>query len=95
MTTAEAVLNDSMSVKELINHLQGCDPEAKVVFHYDYGDHVNTEVADVVSNAEMTQVRYSDYHNMLSVVADNDVYNDDEDDLVDVVVIGSRSVRNY
>lgn len=95
MTTVQAVLNNSMTVQELINHLQGCDPEAKVAFHYDYGDHVRTEVADVVSDVEMTQVRYSDYHSMLSVVADNDVFNDDEDVLVDVVVIGSSSVRNY
>lgn len=89
MSTAKAVLNDSMTVQELINHLQGCDPEAKVVFHYNYGDYGHTEVADVVSDVEMIQVRYSDYHRMLTVVENNDVFNDDEADLVDAVVIGS------
>jgi hypothetical protein len=71
-----------MTVEELIAELQGCDPQAKVHFAYNYGDHWRTEVAPTVDVVEMGMVKYSDYHRMPKVVQydaeDDEDYNTDD-----------------
>jgi len=69
-----------MSVKELIESLEGFDPNMEVKFAYNYGDYWGTEVASNVGRIDEGQVRYSDYHRMDKVV-------DDEDDNMKTVVI--------
>ena len=79
-----------MLVSELIELLQGENPDAEVHFHYNYGDHWRTQVAPKVTEVFAGQVVYSDYHRMPKLV-DSDDY--DEDDNTDsnesqVVIIG-------
>ncbi len=69
-----------MTVKELIESLEGFDPNMEVKFAYNYGDYWGTEVASNVGRIDEGQVRYSDYHRMDKVV-------DDEDDNMKTVVI--------
>ena len=66
-----------MLVSELIELLQGENPDAEVHFSYNYGDHWRTQVAPKVDSVEVGQVRYSDYHRMPKVVERD---YDDEDD---------------
>lgn len=70
-----------MNVQELINQLQNMDPDAEVMFQYNYGDYWRTEVAAEVKGVRMDEVVYSNYHQMHKVV-EEDRYgpNDDEED---------------
>ena len=70
-----------MQVKDLIECLEGMDPEAEVHFAYNYGDHWRTEVAPKVSDVREGVVTYSEYHRM-DKVADED-YDDEDPDVVD------------
>ena len=65
-----------MNVKELIEQLQSFDGDTEVKFAYNYGDYWKTEVAADVSNVSNSDVTYSEYHRMDTVV---DEYRDDED----------------
>ncbi len=53
-----------MTVKELIETLEGMDPEAEVHFSYNYGDHWRTTVAPKVRSVDELEVEYSEYHRM-------------------------------
>ena len=81
----------SLTVAELIEELQGCNPNAKVHFAYNYGDHWRTEVAPTVDVVEMGMVKYSDYHRMPKVVQydaeDDDQYDNDNTDESDGQVV--------
>jgi hypothetical protein len=57
-----------MQVKELIEMLQGLDPEAQVHYAYNYGDHWRTEVAPKIDRVDVGSVVYSDYHRMDKMV---------------------------
>jgi len=68
-----------MQVKELIEMLQGMDPEAQVHYAYNYGDHWRTEVAPKVDRVDEGAVVYSDYHRMDKMVENEyDTEFDDE-----------------
>jgi len=68
-----------MQVKELIDMLQGMDPEAQVHYAYNYGDHWRTEVAPKVDRVDEGAVVYSDYHRMDKMVENEyDTEFDDE-----------------
>jgi len=54
----------SITVAALIEMLQEQDQNLPVVFAYDYGDHWHTKVAGTISQADVQNVRYSDYHRM-------------------------------
>ena len=71
-----------MTVKELIESLEGFDPNMEVKFAYNYGDYWGTEVASRIGDIDEGQVRYSDYHRMDKVTD-----YDDEDDNIKIVVI--------
>lgn len=80
----------SLTVAELIEELQGCNPNAKVHFAYNYGDHWRTEVAPTVDVVEMGMVKFSDYHRMPKVVEydqDDDQYDNDNTDESDGQVV--------
>ena len=77
-----------MLVRDLIELLQGENPEAEVHFQYNYGDHWRTQVAPTVDSVEPGFVKYSDYHRMHKVVEPD---YDDEDGQVEgkmVVILG-------
>ena len=71
-----------MTVKELIESLEGFDPNMEVKFAYNYGDYWGTEVASDIRDVDEGQVKYSEYHRMDKVTD-----YDDEDDSIKTVVI--------
>jgi len=74
-----------MQVKELIEMLQGMDPEAQVHYAYNYGDHWRTEVAPKVGRVDEGAVVYSEYHRMDKMVEpdDSDFDEDTGEEIVD------------
>jgi hypothetical protein len=66
-----------MQVKELIEMLEGMNPEAEVHFSYNYGDHWRTEVAPKVDRVDEGAVVYSDYHRMDKMVEDNGDFDEE------------------
>jgi tRNA/tmRNA/rRNA uracil-C5-methylase (TrmA/RlmC/RlmD family) len=67
-----------MKVQDLIELLQGENPEAEVHFQYNYGDHWRTQVAPTVDSVENGYVTFSDYHRMHKVVDEDDFDYDEE-----------------
>ena len=81
-----------MKVSELIELLQGENPDAEVHFSYNYGDHWRTQVAPTVDSVDVGYVTYSEYHRMPKVV-DSDDFDYDEDgepeiEGTEVVILG-------
>jgi len=72
-----------MTVKELMESLEGFDPNMEVKFAYNYGDYWATEVASRIGDVDEGQVRYSDYHRMDKVTD----YDDEADNIKTVVII--------
>jgi hypothetical protein len=66
-----------MQVKDLIEELQGLDPEAEVHFEYNYGDHWRTQVAPKVTSVDPGAVQYSEYHRMDKVASYEDCYDEE------------------
>jgi hypothetical protein len=81
-----------MNVRDLIECLEGMDPEAEVHFSYNYGDHWRTQVAPKVGSIEEGVVEYSAYHSMDKMVDDEDCYDEEtgdyKEDVRKVVVLG-------
>ncbi len=78
-----------MKVSDLIEALQGMDPNLEVHFQYNYGDHWRTQVAPEVGFVDRGIVKYSDYHRMPKVVEVNfDEEDGDEVEGTPVVLIG-------
>ena len=73
-----------MTVKELIESLEGFDPNMEVKFAYNFGDYWKTEVASNVRDVDEGMVKYSDYHRMDKVVHDE---GDEEEFYTKTVVI--------
>lgn len=71
-----------MKVRELIEQLEGMDPEAQVHFSYNYGDHCRTTVAPAVRHVEESRVRHSDYHSMDAVIDEEDSSYDTAQEVV-------------
>lgn len=82
--------NDFMTVEDLINELKNMDPKSPVVFSYNYGDHPQTMVAELVKTVDEGQVRYSEYHRMLAVVP----ADEEEDDSGEVDESNSDKKRD-
>ena len=82
-----------MNVRDLIECLEGMDPEAEVHFSYNYGDHWRTQVAPRVDRVEEGVVEHSAYHSMDKMVEDDEDQFDEETgdlrtDVRKVVVLG-------
>ena len=81
-----------MQVKDLIEQLQGMNPEAEVHYAYNYGDHWRTEVAPKVDRVDEGVVEFSEYHRMDKMVDSEDCYNEEtgdyREDVRKVVVLG-------
>lgn len=65
-----------MTAQELIEILQGFDPETEVFVKHTASDYWRTKLASEVIDAEIGQIRYSDYHRQNKVDDDED-YEDD------------------
>ncbi len=95
----QKALEGCPTVAEVIEMLQGHNPDTKCVFHYGSGDHWHTQIADGACNIEEVDVEWSGYHRTLKISDDhyNDSYDDDEgldDELPEtasVIAIGSSS----
>lgn len=74
-----------MKVKDLIEQLEGCDPDSEVMLSYNYGDRSNTQVAVRVDRAEEETLYRSDYHRMW--VVPEDPSEIDDEDTKDAVVL--------
>ena len=72
-----------MTVKELMESLEGFDPNMEVKFAYNFGDYWKTEVANNIRDVDEGQVRYSSYHRMDKVTD----YDDEADNIKTVVII--------
>lgn len=66
-----------MNVRDLIECLEGMDPEAEVHFSYNYGDHWRTQVAPRVDRVDEGVVEHSAYHSMDKLVDDEDIFDED------------------
>ena len=73
-----------MTVKELMESLEGFDPNMEVKFAYNYGDYWATEVASNIRDVDEGQIRYSEYHRMDKVVENE---GDEEEFYTKTVVI--------
>lgn len=69
-----------MTVRELINELEGFPEEMEVAFMYDYGDRINTKIAKDVKHLEIRNVIYSPYHlkNKVVKIEDEDENNEEQ-----------------
>ena len=67
-----------MKVCDLIEMLEGFDPELEVQFAYNYGDHWRTTVSASVDSVTMGKVEYSDYHRMDKLVSGGQYGDEDE-----------------
>jgi hypothetical protein len=67
-----------MNVRDLIECLEGMDPELEVHFQYNYGDHWRTQVAPTVDSVMTGRVVHSAYHSMDKVVDEEDFDYDEE-----------------
>jgi len=81
-----------MQVKDLIEQLQGMNPEAEVHYAYNYGDYWRTEVAPRVDRVDEGVVEFSEYHRMDKMVDYEDCYDEEtgdyREDVRKVVVLG-------
>lgn len=57
-----------MKVKDLIEELEGHDPELDVVFAFGSGDYWRTEVAEDVELTDVGYVEHSEYHRKWATV---------------------------
>ena len=78
MSRLQIHLNNTMTVRELIEHLEEFDGDTKVVKSYPSGDYWKTEIAQGISEGEMKVVEYTDYHRTLKVTDDDEAAEDDE-----------------
>ena len=72
-TSVSEVLSHALTVRELIEQLQGEDQDAKVVFTCNYGDYHNTQQALTVNNVEeYTEANFATSAYSQSGIAQND-----------------------
>ena len=73
-----------MTVKELIEELQGFDGDMEVKFSYNSGDYWRTTLAEDICQIDTHYVKYSSYHRTNKLISEHD---DTEDDDVQTVVL--------
>ena len=81
----ERILNRGLTVAELLDVLESCNPDARVVFVCDYGDHCHTQQALPVGEAEelhhdYDELRESAYSQSGLALCERRRDDDDEDD---------------
>src|SRR5262245_44806234 len=97
-TTPERIgqkLRNGMSVADLIEMLQDCDPAAKVVFQSDYKDYTHTQQLIRIDEVEafnpdqyrIYETAYSESGLAVDAIEEDDTDGNDEQDSVSVVVL--------
>ena len=78
-----------MTVAELIEKLQSFDDDMEVQFAYPYHDYWHSIVCGNITNIDIEQVKYSEYHRSDKLVdMDEDEEDPDEDtDIRKIVVL--------
>lgn len=61
-----------MKVKEMIERLGNCDPDAEVHVAYPAGDYWRNILAPVVRDVDDGEVIHSEYHRTFKLIADED-----------------------
>lgn len=79
----ERQLESCLTVRDLIEQLQGCDPDLPVVFAYPAGDHWRNTLGGTVENVEEKQAIWSEYHRTFKIPKDGST----EEDAIEVVVL--------
>lgn len=72
----ERALRDGLTVSDLIAELKNMDQDAKVVFAYDYGDHIHSTVCPAVHTVDEGSVKWSEYHRMPKLMDEDAEAND-------------------
>ena len=78
-----------MRVQDLIDELENFDPNAEVVFSYQYGDYWNTTVAAPAEYIDEGHVVYSEYHKQDKIVELDEDEMDSSGRIRNVVVISA------
>ncbi len=80
---------NALTVRELIEELEGLDPDAHVVFAYGSNDHWRTTVAEEVIGVEEGDVTWNTYHRLWEPADDSDeeIVVEVEDDVRSAVII--------
>lgn len=76
-----------MNVKDLIEQLEDMNPDAEVMFTYNYGDYWRTSVAQSVETVGEGDVEYSAYHRMDKLVDEDHPDEDHPDEEPRTVVL--------
>lgn len=71
-----------MTVKELIEHLQGMDQGATVHFAHGAGDYWRTTVAPTIRRVEEGRVSHSGYHEKSVLIDEDDKRYDEATEVV-------------
>jgi hypothetical protein len=93
MSKIHDVVESGMTVADLIEELQMCDPDAQVVFACDYGDITHTmqalpvETIDEASTLNLYKSAYSSSEVAVFNDDPNDYTEEDEDDALPVVIL--------
>lgn len=61
-----------MTVKQLIEHLSGLDPNSEVVVNYPSGDYHRTELARAPHSARYESIIWSSYHETHKLLDDDE-----------------------
>lgn len=85
-------MSKSMTVAELIEELESMDPDAKVMFAYQSGDHWRTVVCEPVESVDEEEVKWSEYHRKYELVGEDEADDgeneaDDEEDRKSIVLL--------
>lgn len=73
-------LSNAMTKRDLLEALEAFDDDDYIFMQRPSGDYWKTQLGTPITGAEMVVVEYSDYHNQMKIVTDEDGYSPDEFD---------------
>jgi hypothetical protein len=73
-----------MTVQELIEELQGYNPDMEVNYRVPSHDYWGTELSYEVDRVEVMDVKHSDYHNSMALATDSDYEHDEDEEKVEL-----------
>lgn len=78
----------AVTVRELIDYLEGYCDDTKVMFRHPSHDYWNTELAAPVESVTQEPVSWSKYHESFKLVEDSDDSEDETSEYGKVVILG-------
>lgn len=73
-------IGNAMTKRELIEALEAFGDDDYIVMQQPSGDYWHTQLGKPITGAEMVVVEYSDYHDTMKIVMDEDGYFPDQID---------------